>query len=198
LVSAETILAVVVVLFLVGFVIWGAVRIFTMQAEQEPVPTAPSIAEVLLSAPTSTATSPPLAPTPTIPPLPQTTSAAETPQAIAVLPGEQVGLQVYVTVRQRAWVRVTVDGEVVFQGRVLPGSAYQYEGEETVEVLTSNGAALQIFFNQQDLGPMGLFGQVVQQVFTVSGVQTPTPTVTLTPTVTPRFTPTPQATAASP
>jgi cytoskeletal protein RodZ len=198
LVSAETLLAVVVVLFLVGFVIWGAVRIFTMQAEQEPVPTAPSIAEVLLSAPTSTATSPPLAPTPTVPPLPQTTSAAETPQAIAVLPGEQVGLQVYVTVRQRAWVRVTVDGEVVFQGRVLPGSAYQYEGEETVEVLTSNGAALQIFFNQQDLGPMGLFGQVVQQVFTVSGVQTPTPTVTLTPTVTPRFTPTPQATAASP
>jgi cytoskeletal protein RodZ len=198
LVSGETILAVLVVLFLAGFVIWGAVRIFTMQAEQEPVPTAPSIAEVLLSAPTSTATSTRLAPTPTVPPLPQTTTEAETPQVIAVLPGEQIGLQVYVTVRQRAWVRVTVDGEVVFQGRVLPGSAYQYEGEETVEILTSNGAALQIFFNQQDLGPMGLFGQVVQQVFTASGVQTPTPTVTLTPTVTPRPTQTSQVTEASP
>jgi len=198
LVSGETILAVLVVLFLAGFVIWGAVRIFAIQADQEPVPTAPSIAEVLLSAPTPTATSTSLAPTPTVPPLPQATSGVETPEAIAVLPGEQVGLQVYVTVRQRAWVRVTVDGEVVFEGRVLPGSAYQYEGEETVEILTSNGAALQIFFNQQDLGLMGLFGQVVQQVFTASGVQTPTPTMTLTPTVTPRITQTPQATAASP
>ena len=67
-----------------------------------------------------------------------------------------------------------------------------------MEILTSNGAALQIFFNQQDLGPMGLFGQVVQQVFTASGVQTPTPTVTPTPTSTPRPSQTPQVTAASP
>jgi cytoskeletal protein RodZ len=196
--SGETFLAVLVVIFLVGFVVWGAVRIFAMQSEQEPVPTAPSIAEVLLSAPTPTATSTALAPTPTVPPLPQVTSPAETQPAIAVLPEGQVGLQVYVTVRQRAWLRVTVDGEVVFQGRVLPGSAYQYEGEDTVEILTSNGAALQIFFNQQDLGSMGLFGQVVQQVFTASGVQTPTPTVTPTPTNTPRPTQTPRETAASP
>lgn len=196
--SGETLLALLIVVFLIGFVVWGAVRIFDMRSEQEPVPTAPSIAEVLLSAPTPTATSTFLPPTPTVPPLPQATSPAETPQAIAVLPGEQVGLQVYVTVRQRAWVRVTVDGEVVFQGRVLPGSAYQYEGEDVVEILTSNGAALQIFFNQQDLGPMGLFGEVVQRVFTISGVQTPTPTVTPTPTSTPRVSPTPPATEASP
>lgn len=197
-VSGETLLAVLIVIFLVGFVVWGAVRIIDMRSDQEPVPTAPSIAEVLLSAPSPTATSTFLPPTPTVPPLPQAAGLTETPQAIAILPGEQVGLQVYVTVRQRAWVRVTVDGEVVFQGRVLPGSAYQYEGEDTVEILTSNGAALQIFFNQQDLGTMGLFGEVVQRVFTVAGVQTPTPTVTPTPTSTPRISPTPPATAASP
>ncbi len=104
-------------------------------------------------------------------------------------------MQVYLTVRQRAWLRVTVDGEVAFEGRVLPGSAYQYEGDETVDILTSNGAGLQIYFNQQDLGPMGLFGEVVEQVYTIAGVQTPTSTITPTPTETLRPTATPRISA---
>lgn len=195
--SAESLLAVFIVVFLGAFVTWGAVRIFAMQSEQTPSPTAPSIAEVLLSAPTATASPTSLPSTPTAPPLPAADQPESTP-VFAVQPGAQEGVQVYVTVRQRAWVRVVVDGEVVFEGRVLPGSAYQYEGDETVDILTGNAAALQIFFNQQDLGPMGLYGEVVQRVFTTEGVQTPTPTVTLTPTITPRPTQTPQPTAASP
>ena len=73
-------------------------------------------------------------------------------------------------VQQRTWMRVTVDGEVAFEGRVLPGSAYPFAGEERVELVTGNGAGLQVFFNQQDLGLLGLFGEVVQRVFTVQGV----------------------------
>jgi hypothetical protein len=95
-------------------------------------------------------------------------------------------VQVYITVRQRAWIRVLVDGEPAFEGRVLPGSAYQYSGEDKVEILTGNGAAIQVFFNQSDLGPMGLFGEVVHQVFTRQGLQTPTPTITVTPSATER------------
>lgn len=189
--SGETLLAVIITLSLVGFVIWGAVRIFAMRSERAPSPTAPSIAEVLLAAPSATASPTSLPPTPTVPPLPAASNPTEETPVFAVLPGGQVGVQVYVTVRQRAWVRVTVDGEIVFEGRVLPGSAYQYEGDETIDILTSNGAGLQIFFNQQDLGPMGLFGQVVQQVYTLSGVQTPTPTITPTPTETQPITATP-------
>jgi cytoskeleton protein RodZ len=197
--TAQSLLAAIITQFLGGFVVWAAVRIFAIRADSIPSPTAPSIAEVLLSAPRATATPTSLPPTQTPPPpRPAASDQAESTQVFAVLPGVQAGVQVYTTVRQRAWMRVIVDGEVVFEGRVLPGSAYQYEGEETVELLTSNGAALQIFFNQQDLGPMGLYGQVVQRIFTLEGVQTPTPTVTFTPTVTPRITPTPPATAASP
>jgi hypothetical protein len=59
---------------------------------------------------------------------------------------------VYVVVNQRAWMRATVDSEVVFQGRVVPGSAYTYSGNENVEIQTGNGAALHVYFNQQDLG----------------------------------------------
>ena len=104
-------------------------------------------------------------------------------------------MQVYVTVRQRAWMRVTVDGEIEFDGRVIPGSAYQFAGENQVEILTGNGAGLQIFFNQEDLGTMGLFGQVVQRVFTPQGIQTPTPTITVTGTATPRPSATLESTA---
>lgn len=184
LLSAETFLGVVIAIALIGFVAWGAIRIFAMRSEQTPSPTAPSIAEVLLAAPSPTPTPSPLPPTPTVPPLPVAATQPPETAVLAVLPGVQEGVQVYVTVRQRAWVRVTVDGEVVYEGRVVPGSAYQYDGKEMVDILTSNGAGLQIFFNQQDLGPMGLFGEVVERVYTLSGVQTPTPTTTPTPTKT--------------
>lgn len=193
--SAETFLGVVIAIALIGFITWGAIRIFAMRSEQTPAPTAPSIAEVLLAEPSPTASPSPLPPTPTVPPLPAAATQPQETAVLAVLPGVQEGVQVYVTVRQRAWLRVTVDGEVVYEGRVLPGSAYQYDGEETVDILTSNGAGLQIFFNQQDLGPMGLFGEVVERVYTLSGVQTPTPTITPTPTETLRPTATPPITA---
>jgi cytoskeletal protein RodZ len=189
--SGESLLAVLLVLFLGGFVIWGAVRIFSVVSNRQASPTAPSIAEVLLSADTPTATPTLVRTTPTPPPAPVTTGEPEATSAIAVLPGSAQGIQVYVTVRQRAWMRAIVDGETAFEGRVIPGSAYPYEGEQTVEILTGNGAALQIFFNQQDLGPMGQFGEVVHRIYTAEGVVTPTATVTRTPTETPRTTPTP-------
>ena len=194
--SGESLLGVILVISLVGFMIWAAVRIYAMQSAEIPSPTAPSIADVLLLAPTATETLAPLR-TPTAPPLPFPTTPAESTAVFAVLPGGEQGLQVYVTVRQRAWVKVTADGEVIFVGRVLPGSAYQYEGNETIEILTGNGAALQIFFNQIDLGALGSYGEVVHRVFTAEGVQTPTPTVTLTPTATSRPTETPRVTPTS-
>jgi cytoskeleton protein RodZ len=186
--SGQFVMGTIMVVFLVGFVIWAAVRIFTLQEEDELSPTPPSIAEVLLAPPTATTTASLPAPSPTIPELPP---ATEQPVDEAVdeniaLPESGDAVQVYVTVRQRAWIRVIVDGELEFQGRVLPGNAYQFTGDEKVEILTGNAAALQVFFNQQDLGPMGLFGQVVYRVYTLDGVQTPTPTITLTPTATPR------------
>jgi hypothetical protein len=62
-----------------------------------------------------------------------------------------------------------------------------------VEVLTGNGAALQIFFNDQDLGLMGQYGQVVHRIYGAAGAQTPTPTASAPPPQTPRGPPTPEA-----
>ncbi|HZD56498.1 MAG TPA: hypothetical protein VE136_07240, partial [Anaerolineales bacterium] len=59
-------------------------------------------------------------------------------------------------------------------------------------ILTGNGAALQVFFNQQDLGTLGIYGEVVDRVFTPQGMVLPTPSPT--PTTLPTATPEPQLT----
>ena len=54
-------------------------------------------------------------------------------------------LEINIVARQRAWMRVIVDGEVAYEGRVMPGSAYSFPGNERIELLTGNGAGMQVF-----------------------------------------------------
>jgi cytoskeletal protein RodZ len=200
--STDVILGGIIVVFLVGFTAWGSVR-----SGGGTTPTAPSIAEVLLSSPTEeasvTETSTPE------PGLDAEGSGDATDESI--IPGEEATLlppeigtptptlpvfsgsqvQVYVVVHQRAWMRITVDDVVEFEGRVTPGSAYLYAGESQVDVLTGNGAGLQLFYNQRDLGPMGTFGQVVSRVFTLEGVEIPIATILPTDQPEPTDTPSP-------
>jgi cytoskeletal protein RodZ len=199
LLSPDILIGVTFAIFLIVFVVWGAIRIFALRSDQQPDSTAPSIADVLLATETPTldlATPGVISPTPS--PqlaiiLPAGVESGTTPeagsgtgQAIILPTGEAVGVQVYVTVQQRAWMRAIVDGKVEFEGRVLPGSAYPFVGEEVVEILTSNGAGLWIFYNSQDLGPMGAVGEIVNRIYTPAGALAPTPTVTRTPTPTER------------
>jgi hypothetical protein len=104
-------------------------------------------------------------------------------------------VQVYLTIRQRAWMRVTVDGKVEFDGRVTPGSAFPFVGGYQVEVLTGNGAAIQVFFNGEDYGVMGEFGQLIDQIYTPQGILAPTATITQTPSPTLPVTATPASTS---
>ena len=204
--SIDFLLGGFLVLSLAAFVIWGAIRITAMRTVEEPESTVPSIAEALMPTP-----EPFLSPTPSLSveptaeegaggPVPTVAIAAEATDsgeeepvaAETVTDGEGTpepassggSLQVYVTVHQRAWVRVIVDGEVVFEGRMLPGSAYTYDGSDQIEIITGNGAALQVFYNQRDLGRLGIYGEVVDRIFTLEGELLPTPTITPTATVT--------------
>jgi hypothetical protein len=110
-------------------------------------------------------------------------------------------IQIQLVINQRTWVRVTVDGIIAFEGRLIPGSVKLFGGEQSIEILTGNAAGVEVIFNQQDLGVMGLFGEVVDRVYTGEGVATPTPTITLTPTPSetpePSITPTHTATLES-
>jgi cytoskeleton protein RodZ len=185
--STDMVIGGSVALFLIVFVIWGAVRIFTTVSTSAPTATAPSIAEVLLATSTASETPTPLPPSATAPPPQQLfpTFPVATGTVTGTVPGPgQVGVQVYLTIRQRAWLRVTVDGKVEFDGRVTPGSAYPFVGGTQVEVLTGNGQAIQVFFNGNDYGVMGEFGELVDQIYSLQGILEPTATVTQTPSPT--------------
>ncbi|MBX3002566.1 MAG: DUF4115 domain-containing protein [Anaerolineales bacterium] len=81
---------------------------------------------------------------------------------------------------QRVWMRVTVDGQIQFEGRTVPGQNYSYSANGQIVVLTGNAAGLRAFFNEQDLGSIGLLGEVSSVVFSAEGAVTPTPSPTPT------------------
>jgi hypothetical protein len=152
-----------------------------------------------------------LSATPTTPPKPTQTSTPSPTSDVVVIEanetvtqeGEQADfpinpaarIQVNLVANQRTFLRVTVDGEVVFNGRTIPGNAYQYSAEEQIDLLCGNGSALSMVFYQDQketvLGTLGNVGQVVQMSLRPDMIITPTALPTLTPTVTN----TPQATA---
>jgi len=197
--SPDTFLVGIIGIFVIGFIIWGIGRITRTQAQLEPIPTAPSLVEALL--PTSTtsleATNTPQV-TPTLELLDVETGEEEPTQIPTVPVAGQTSVQVFIIVRQRAYLKVIADGETAYEGRVLSGESYTFTGQERIEVLTGNAAALQVFFNEQDMGVLGIFGEVANMIYTREGVVVPTalPTPTLSPeelaTATPTPTPTPR------
>jgi cytoskeleton protein RodZ len=204
-----------IVIFLVGFLLWGGSRIAGIRsstAEQTATSTAPSIADVLISTPGLDLTANPqltgesdlgdealvLSPDFDLTPVDAGSvngqqEGEESPEQPALPQPGSGAFQVYIMVQQRAWMRVVVDGKTAFDGRVIPGSAYPFSADDTIEILTGNGAALYLFYNQTELGLLGALGEVVQRVFTAQGITTPTPTLTPTrlPTAADTFTPTP-------
>jgi len=204
----DWILSAVLIVAVLAFVIWGVIRISSLQAALNPAETVPPIVEALQATPESELTeAPELTEIPVqeatdpvgapgesgdlVPPPPEENNPETPVPTVSNAP-----VQVYVSVLRRAWMRVAVDGEIEFEGRVIPGSAYSFSGEFQIELLTGNGAGLQVFFNGEDLGVLGVYGEVVYEVFTPEGVLLPTPTSTPIPTSTPPDSPTPPATAA--
>ncbi len=191
--SIELLTVILIAVFLISFAIWGAFRIMEMLKPEQTLSTAPSIADVLLA----TETPQPIQTNTSTPDNPGNLagqaglSEAETPEQ-AIVPGSNV--QLYLTIHQRALLQIIVDGEQEFLGRVMPGTAYSFNGKNQIELTTSNGAAVQVFYNGEDQGLLGLFGQVVYRIYSTQGILTPTPTITLTPTPTEIPTATPEPT----
>jgi cytoskeletal protein RodZ len=199
--SRDLILGIILALTLIVFIVWGTIQVNTYQSEETVEPTAPSIANVLLpsSTPTRipTITSRPVSlpeENPGPPDIVERSVAEATQAVIFVSENIDGAVQVQIIARQRAWMRITVDGEIEFDGRIIPGNIYGFSGEEYVEITTGNGAGLQVLYNDLDLGTLGSFGEVINFVITLNGVQTPTPTITFTPTPLPTETNTPEGT----
>lgn len=184
--TADVIIGGILIAALAGFFLWGSANL--AGTALEPTPEAPTLA--------------PIVPTdfPTATFVAEVTAASTPPPPLELY----TTVNVTVTVTQRTWFRVLVDGKQAFEGIAAPGVAHGFVGAEQVEILTGNGAGLQVVFNDRVEGALGQFGEVVDRIYTLAGVLTPTPTdtpertATPTPTITrtptpsrtPRFTPT--------
>lgn len=202
--SIDLIFGVGMAVGLAAFSIWGLNRVLEAQSAPSPEPTGPSISDVLLATPENPLESVLVTFTPTLPVAPtQATLASDQPTLAPDEPSPTVEVtetlsaapvQLVLVIADRAFLRVIVDGEVAFEGRVVAGGALNFDADEQIEVITGNGAAIEVIFNQSRLGLMGAYGEVVDRIYTVRGVFFPTPTEPPTATVTPRFTITPTIT----
>jgi transcriptional regulator with XRE-family HTH domain len=129
---------------------------------------------------------------------PLATDAGTATPTLPLFVGPANAINLRLIVEKRAYLRVSVDGAVKYDGREASGQALEFQGKEVVEVLTGNGGGVRAFFNGQDEGLLGELGQVVIRLWTLQGAETPTPTQTPTATVTPRVSSTPAATQVPP
>ena len=176
------------------FVIWGVNRILDNEMSERNASDIPGVSDVLLATET---------PTPALITEDETTVIiedqdlnSETPETEDIEPlftpiASSDPINIILIPRQRLWVQVTVDDKQVFQGRLIPGNAYEYSGQVQIDILTGNIGALQILFNNRDIGSQGLLGQVANLIFNAKGLVLPPPTSTPATTPTPQTTPNP-------
>ena len=112
-------------------------------------------------------------------------SATPLPGQQVAVPGPPITDRVVIAAAavQRTWVRIIADGVVAFEGLVEPGETLRYEAAQTLRLQASNGAGLDVVFNNLPQGVLGLRGQAVDRTFTPELALTPT--VALSPTATP-------------
>jgi len=186
-VAGDLIFGVVMIAILFALAIWGVGRVVSSQNENAEA-TAPSIVDVLGNAPLAT-------PSLNATFVPVDENAAATPSLEAVVTLESnANVSVSIFAVERVFARISVDGEVVFEGRFAPGETKVFEANDQVMVLTGNAAALRIIHNGRDLGLMGNMGEVISRVYLIAGVVTPTATISPTPTNTLPVTDTPTPT----
>jgi cytoskeletal protein RodZ len=117
--------------------------------------------------------------------------AGLTPQATP-LGGVFTTVKLRVVARHETYLRVLVDGKEAFNGRLFSGDLQNFEGAQTVALYAGDASALQVEYDGQDQGSLGTFGETLIRIWTLTGAQTPTPTITHTPAPTETLAPTPR------
>lgn len=192
-IAGDLVFGVVMIAILAALAIWGFGRLVSSSNDQnEAQATAPSIVDVLGDVPLPTASL-----QTTFVAVDENIAVTSTVGADALLitpeaPTEGVAANVTVSIfsLERTFVKISVDGEVAFEGRMAPRETKVFNAENQVVVLTGNASSLRITYNGQDLGLMGGTNEVVSRVYLITGVATPTATIPPTPTNTPLVTPT--------
>jgi cytoskeletal protein RodZ len=189
--SPDMLVGVGIGILLIVLVVLGAKGI-VQSTTPTPQPTLPSILDILIKSPESTLSLPQETPSMDTTAVP---TGEVTAAAITLPPAGTEPVQVVLVANRNAWMKVVVDGKIEFEGRAVAGTAYSYAGLSQVEVLTGDGGAISVIYNQSNLGPLGNYGEVVNRIYTASSILIPTATFTPSPTITPTFTVTPRPSA---
>lgn len=195
-------------LFLVFFVfiLWGSMQMVGIRANTTQ-PTVIPISDILLASGTPVVGTDMVTIEGATPEASQNAASGFTPMSNLqqTLSATSTGpIQVVVVAHKRAYMKITVDGKVSFEGLTVPGSPYAYSGNSTIELLSGDGSAIEVYYNQTDLGIMGTSGQVVDMQFTpkesinIGAKNTATPAPSTVPSLTPRPTNTPTVTPTEP
>lgn len=75
------------------------------------------------------------------------------------------GVNVSVTLTERCWTEVAVDGKSVFEGMIEKGKTENWKGKESVVIRAGNAGALDVTFNGRKFGKFGDNGEVLERTF---------------------------------
>ena len=195
--TPDLFVGVFVIVGIAGIIIYSAITI-TAYRRGVSVPT-PDLGISLLEQYIDTTRTPEFLPTasPTTAPVSQISSGDFEVNAPTEEPSEITSsqpVQIFVNANQRALMTVISDGKEVFSGRTLPNNTYPFDAENLIELTVSNGDAISVVYNQQNLGRLGKLGEVITINFSQLMAATPTPQFSPTPTNTyePTYTPQPE------
>lgn len=157
------------ILGMLGFLIWGMARMASTRAA-EPIQTPlPDLAQVLANSPQATNISPaestPLAMTTQESPEIMPTA---TPLYVPIVSDDPV--QLVLIPNSQEYVRIFVDGEQVFAGRLPAGKAVQYTAKDGVLLETGNAAGFTAILNNQEIQGFGPIGTLARVSFTANGM----------------------------
>ncbi len=204
--TIDLLVGISVVVILSTLVIWGAIQVIG-SSHTVVEPTIDSISNILVNPVTETPS------TETIVSQEVTQDTAQSTQGISTVPVDILAtitsvntgpIQLVVVALQRSYLKITSDGKEVFNGRIIPGNVYTFTGSSKILLNSGNAGGIQIYYNQNDMGILGMVGEVISLEFTSKGyvtstpMFTPSPTITLPPTLTQRATGTPTVTPTIP
>jgi transcriptional regulator with XRE-family HTH domain len=105
----------------------------------------------------------------TLPPTPISTQSA-TPVFPVSIDGT---VRVRVIPNSSAWISISADNQVVFQGIAEVQQALEAVAQEVLIVATGNGGAFQLYVNGTDWGLLGEQGEVVRRAWSPEGEMQP-------------------------
>ena len=100
--------------------------------------------------------------------------AVATEQAISptrpALPATLESIHLRLDITERTWVRVTIDGEVVFEDQVTQGDGpLEWDAEEEAHLLTGNAAGVFVTINETEIGRLGGRGEAIEETWQTTG-----------------------------